>query len=166
MFISIRSILFPTDFSDTAKEAQQYAMALADRFGAELHLLHVVPLVMPYADVSTSWAMPDVDMQPQVEAAEKRLALELGPQWAEERRTVHTVVVGYVVEEIVKYSKDRNIDMIVIGTHGRTKLSHLLLGSVAEKLVRLATCPVLSVHPKGHPFAIDVTAEPPAPSRS
>ena len=159
MFVSIRRILFPTDFSEPAKAAQKYAMALADRFGAELHLLHVVvPVVaMPLPDSTTAWTLSAADLKWQVDAAEKRLLQELGPDWAEERRTMHTAVVGYAVEEIVKYAKEHEIGMIVLGTHGRTGLSHLLLGSVAEKLVRLATCPVLTVHPQGHPFLIDDT---------
>ena len=160
MFVSIRRILFPTDFSEPAKEAQKYAMALADRFGAELHLLHVVPEVaMPLPDSTTSWTLPAADLKLQVEAAERQLLHDLGPDWAEERRTVQTAVVGNAVEEIVKYAKEHEIGLIVIGTHGRTGLSHLLLGSVAEKLVRLATCPVLTVHPQGHQFLSDVAAE-------
>jgi nucleotide-binding universal stress UspA family protein len=156
MFVSIRRILFPTDFSEPAKEAQKYAMALADRFGAELHLLHVIPeVVIPFPDSTTAWTLPPAEMQLQVHAAEQRLVEELGPDWAEERRTRHAAVVGNAVEEIVRYASENEIGMIVIGTHGRTGLSRLLLGSVAEKLVRLATCPVLTVHPQGHQFLID-----------
>ncbi len=58
MKISLSRILFPTDFSDASKEAEAYAVALADRFGAELHLLHVVSQVMPYTDASSTWVMP------------------------------------------------------------------------------------------------------------
>ena len=167
MFVSIRRILFPTDFSEPARKAQKYAMALADRFGAELHLLHVVPEVaMPLPDSTTAWTLPPADLKLVVEAAEKQLLEELGPDWAEERRTVHTAVVGNAVEEIVKYANEHEIGMIVIGTHGRTGLAHLLLGSVAEKLVRLATCPVLTVHPQGHQFLIDDTTSRPAPAQT
>ena len=158
MNVSIRRILFPTDFSAPAKEAQKYAMAFADRFGAELHLMHVVPdIAMPLPDSTTSWTLPAADMKLQVEAAEKQLSLELGPEWIERHRVVCKAVVGFAVEEIVEYAKKHDIELIVIGTHGRTGLSHLLLGSVAEKLVRLATCPVLTVHPQGHQFLIDDT---------
>ena len=164
MFVSIRRILFPTDFSEPARKAQKYAMALADVFGAELHLLHVVPFaVMPFPDSSTEWALPADDLKSQVAAAEQHLAKELGPDWPEERHTVHSAVVGFAVDEIVKYAHNHEIGMIVIGTHGRTGLSHLLLGSVAEKLVRLATCPVLTVHPQGHQFLIDDRTSRPAP---
>ncbi len=157
MIVSIRRILFPTDFSEPAAEAQQYAMALADRFGAELHLLHVVvPPVVPFPDSPTSWTMPESGLKEQVLSAEQRLAKEIG-SWAEERRTVSTVKVGFAVEEIVEYARDCTIDLIVVGTHGLKGISHLLMGSVAEKLVRIATCPVLTVHPQGHQFLIDAS---------
>ena len=165
MFVSIRRILFPTDFSEPAKQAQQYALALADRFGAELHLLHVFPeVILPLPDAATSWTPPEAELRKHVEETNDRLLQVLGPQWAEQHCTVRTTKFGYAVDEIVKYVKEHGIDLIVIGTHGRTGLSHLLLGSVAEKLVRLATCPVLTVHPQGHQFLIDDTTSRPAPA--
>ena len=84
----------------------------------------------------------------QVEAAEKQLQVDLGPA----STAIRHVTIGFPIEEIMKYAGEHDIDLIVVGTHGHTGLSHLLLGSVAEKLVRLATCPVLTVHPKGHQF--------------
>lgn len=160
---SIHRILFPTDFSEPAKHAQKYAMAFADRFGAELHLLHVVPVnPMPFPDNASSWTLATTDQQWQVEATEKHLLQVLEPDWSQSHRTVRAAVIGIAVEEIMKYATQHQIDLIVIGTHGRTGLSHLLLGSVAEKLVRLATCPVLSVHPQGHQFVIDDTTRRPA----
>jgi universal stress protein A len=160
MLIGIRRILFPTDFSETARQAQQYAMALTERFGAELHLLHIVPeITMPLPDSATSWTQPEADLSLQVEAAQGCLVKELSEKWAADHRTKHTAVAGFAVDEIVKYAKEYKIDLIVVGTHGHTGLSHLLLGSVAEKIVRLATCPVLTVHPKGHQFLTDITTE-------
>jgi nucleotide-binding universal stress UspA family protein len=88
-------------------------------------------------------------MKAQLETAEKQLQQELGTLMA-----TKCVVMGFPIEEITKYSSEHAIDMIVVGTHGHTGLAHLLLGSVAEKLVRLSTCPVLTVHPKGHPFLV------------
>ena len=149
MAVDVRRILFPTDFSDSAHSAQQYAKLLAEQFGAELHLLHVVSkLTMPLADSLRS--MTDAEQQLHIQQANIRLPDEVGLRWSKEHRTVCAVKVGNTVEEIMKYSKECEIDLIVIGTHGMTGLSRLLLGSVAEKLVRLATCPVLTVHPEGH----------------
>lgn len=155
MTIAIRRILFPTDFSDAAKEAQAYATALADRFGAELHLLHVIPIVMPYADASSSWVTPENITQSQVEAAEKKLLDQLDSQWSRKHCAKCATVVGFAVDEILNYAKNQEIDLIVVGTHGHSWISHVLIGSVTEKLVRLAKCPVLTVHPKGRQFLMD-----------
>ena len=151
MAVDVRRILFPTDFSDSARSAQQYAKLLAEQFGAELHLLHVVSeLTMPLAD--SLWSMTDAEQQLHIQQANIRLPDEVGLRWSKEHRTVCAVKVGNTVEEIMKYSKECEIDLIVIGTHGMTGLSRLLLGSVAEKLVRLATCPVLTAHPAESPI--------------
>lgn len=147
MVISIRRILFPTDFSDAAREAQQYAVAVAERWDAELHLLHVVPAVVPYPDAAspfTSEAEPIL----MVEVAEKQLNHELDAEWCKNHHYQMATVVGSAVEEILSYATENEIDLIVLGTHGRTGLSRLLIGSVAEKVVRLAKCPVLTVHPQ------------------
>ena len=157
MIVNIRRILFPTDFSDPAREAQQYAVALADRMGAELHLLHVVvPPRIPFPDSSTSWTMPDTGLKPQIEEAERRLSQMVG-SIAEGLRVVTKVTTGPAVEEIVNYGTDHEIDLMIVGTHGLTGISHLLIGSVAEKLVRVASCPVLTVRPEGHQFLLDAS---------
>ena len=150
MKISIRRILFPTDFSAPAKEAQLYAMSLADRFSAELHLLHVVPLVVPYPDASFPWVVPENEMQLQVEAASRHLAKELDATWVKEHVVVYKAVMGLAVDEILGYVKEHDVDLLVVGTHGHSGLARLLIGSV-----RTATCPVLTVHPTGHQFLID-----------
>jgi nucleotide-binding universal stress UspA family protein len=156
MMISIRRILFPTDFSDASKEAELCAMALADRFGAELHLLHVVPQVMPYSDASSNWITPDNETQAQFEAAERQLLERvLDPEWAAGHRVIRSTVVGFAVDQILAYAAKNEIDLIVVGTHGYSWLAHALIGSVAEKLVRMANCPVLTVHPQGRQFVTD-----------
>ncbi|WP_373651316.1 universal stress protein [Schlesneria sp. DSM 10557] len=159
MKIAIRRILFPTDFSAPAKEAQLYAMSLADRFGAELHLLHVVPLVIPYPDASFPWVVPEKEMQLQVDAAQQHLVKELDPEWAKDHTVVYKAVMGLAVDEILGYVKEHEIDLIVVGTHGHSGLARMLIGSVAEKLVRTSSCPVLTVHPTGHQFVIESPEE-------
>jgi universal stress protein A len=155
MVISLRRILFPTDFSHASKEAEAYAVALADRFGAELHLLHVVSQVMPYSDASSTWVMPDRETQAQLEAAEKQLLARVASsECSAETRVLRTTVVGFPVDQILAYATKYDIDLIVVGTHGHSWLAHALIGSVAEKLVRMATCPVLTVHPTGRQFVV------------
>lgn len=154
MMISINRILFPTDFSASAKKAQQYAVALSERFGSELHLIHVVPPMIPYPDAASPYLLPMEDNQKQVELADQHLRRELEPAWVTRHNPKFVTVSGFAVDEILKYANETNVDLIVVGTHGHTGLSRMLIGSVAEKIVRTASCPVLTVHPKGHQFVI------------
>lgn len=162
MDCTIRRILFPTDFSEPAKYAQGYATELARQFSADLHLLHVLPeLTLPLPDSPDSWTTPDFALKSHLDAARQQLAQGLPADLLGGERVIQIATVGIAVQEIVKYATDHEIDLIVVGTHGRTGLVHLLLGSVAEKVVRLAPCPVLTVHPKGHQFLRDdATAQP------
>jgi nucleotide-binding universal stress UspA family protein len=87
-------------------------------------------------------------------AAEKALAGVLDPQWAAGRKVVHAVVEGSPKVEIIPYARTHEIDVIVLATHGRTDLAHVLIGSIAESVVRTAPCPVLNVRPEGHQFVM------------
>ena len=78
--------------------------------------------------------------------------------WSQQHVVVHSTVMGLAVDEILSYAKEQEIDLLVVGTHGHTGLSRLLIGSVAEKLVRISLCPVLTVHPKGHQFLVNEEA--------
>lgn len=148
MFATIQRILVPTDFSEPAHEAQKYAMAFAEKFGAELHLLHIVaPLPLPSTYAGQVSYLPDVDMACLLESGKAQLAKEVDHDWFRNHPTVQAVELGFAADEIVRYAKHHKIDLIVMGTHGRTGLSHLILGSVAEKIVRVSECPVLTVHP-------------------
>jgi nucleotide-binding universal stress UspA family protein len=153
MTVSIERILFVTDFSEPARFAQRYAVELADKFGAGLHAFHAVSdeVLVPAPDLAAQW------LRDELQRAGKQLATELGPT-----RATLEVRPGNPVQEILRYAGEQNIDLIVIGTHGHTGLSRLLLGSVAEKIVRLATCPVLTVHPSGHQFVLGQPLKQPA----
>ena len=151
----IRRILIPTDFSPPARQAEHYAVALAEKFEAELHVLHVVEdPALPVHGSRYSWAVPDDILPRLLEKAEHnlKLAVPTADMKLIEQRLVRKIQVGHPVHSIIEYATGHEIDLIVIGTHGRSGLSHLLLGSSAEKLVRSATCPVLTVHPDGHQF--------------
>ena len=150
MDISIRQILLSTDFSPPAQRAQSYAVKLAEQFGAELHIIHVVEdPALPVHGSRYSWAVPDDVLPRMLEKAEVELAQLLSEDDLEmvNQKVVRLVKVGHPVTTMVDYASQQKIDLIVAGTHGRSGFSHMLLGSVAEKLVRLATCPVLTVHP-------------------
>jgi nucleotide-binding universal stress UspA family protein len=142
--IAVKKILVPTDFSECSAAAVSYGRAMASVFGATLHLLHVVqdPYTQPWA--AEAFPAPLGDLLEQWEQqAETRLKEQI-PE-AELGNAVIVTVIGSPFYEIVRYADEQKIDLIVIGTHGRGPLGHMLLGSVAEKVVRKAPCPVLTV---------------------
>jgi nucleotide-binding universal stress UspA family protein len=154
MTIRLQKILLPTDFSSYSAAATPYASELAMKFDAELHLLHTLelhPASMPgYAEILT---IPQYFSEYRA-AAEKNLASVLDPKWSVGRRVVQAVIEGSPKVEIVQYARKQNIDLIVLATHGRSGLAHLIMGSVAETVVRTAPCPVLTVRPEGHQFVM------------
>ena len=123
---TIRQILFPTDFSEASAVAGRAAADLARQLGARLHVLHVVP--------------PVTDPTPAPKAL-RAVVDSLGPGLS----LVSEVASGLAARQIVAYARRTGIDLIVVGTHGRTGVSHVLLGSVAEAVVRRARCLVLTV---------------------
>lgn len=152
--ITLNKILVPTDFSDFSKPALQYGCAMAARFDAELHLLHVVPdpaMLIPEAAAFSVEAMQGQTDQLTVDA-NAALAKMPGDGWENSRPVVRAVRVGTAFMEIIDYARKEDIDLIVIGTHGRSGLMHVLMGSVAERIVRKSPCPVLTVKPEGHQF--------------
>ncbi|MFN9719822.1 MAG: universal stress protein [Planctomycetota bacterium] len=154
--ITLNKILVPTDFSDFSKPALQYGCAMAARFGAELHLLHVVPdpaMLIPEAAAFSVEAMQSQTEQLTIDA-NATLDKMPGDGWENGRPVVRAVRVGTAFLEIIDYAKKEEIDLIVIGTHGRSGLMHVLMGSVAERIVRKSPCPVLTVKPEGHQFVM------------
>ncbi len=147
--IDIKKILFATDFSHCAKSAQEYAVGFAGQFHAELHVLHVLPdLGLLGIDPGMALSLPANYVVDLKNDAQKSID-KLFPEAAQQGQTVvRSVRMGNPYLEIVKYAEENQIDLIVIGTHGRGALLHLLLGSVAEKVVRKAGCPALTVRPK------------------
>ena len=153
--IELKRILVPTDFSETSEVAVKYARALADAFHASLNLVHVVedPLVHGWTSVDFN---PDLPSYREVlaKAAQQRLDKMFT---GAERERYHAQLVtkfGSPFYEIVRYAKDEEIDLIVMGTHGRGPVAHMLMGGVAEKVVRKAPCPVLTVRHPEHEFVM------------
>ena len=154
MAIAIKRILLPTDLSSYSAAATQYACELATKFDAELHLLHTLEVHLAATpNFGMGLALPK-HLHESRAAAEKSLASVLDPQWSVGRKIVHAVVEGSPKVEIVRYARTQEIDLIVLATHGRSGLAHILIGSVAESVVRTAPCPVLTVRPEGHQFVM------------
>jgi nucleotide-binding universal stress UspA family protein len=144
--IEISSILAPTDFSAHSARAVRYACQLAERLNAPLHLLHVLSEIVPAGP--DPLLMPVMPPQFYKENEERALAtLEHLPDstWESPPTVIRSVRWGSPVDSIVSYAIDHKIGMVVIATHGRTGLSHVILGSVAEHIVRDAPCPVLTI---------------------
>ena len=149
--VDLLRILVPMDFSEASKEAAKYAFSLADRYGAELHAVHVVEDIAPsLPEAARHMASFPEDYTAQArELAEKQLAAELPSDLAGGREVVQVIKVGAPLVHILDYAAENNVDLIVMGTHGRTGLSRFLIGSVAERVVRHAPCPVLIIRPSG-----------------
>jgi universal stress protein A len=147
---TIRRILVPVDFSECAQKALAYAVPFAQQFGAELILLHVVPANYPVGE----FGMIDVAfMEKELRVtAEKQIATLIGQRIPKEVVAKSQVRVGRPVSEIVQLARQEQADLIILSTHGHTGFKHVLLGSVAENVIRYASCPVLVVREHEHEF--------------
>jgi nucleotide-binding universal stress UspA family protein len=148
-FLETRRILVPVDFSDAARPVAEYARDMARDRGATVTLLHVVGVpVAPFDPAYGVAADPKVLLDLQA-AAEKGLE-DLAALVRQGGVPVETrVVTGAPSREIVRVAREIRADLVVIGTHGRTGLRHVFLGSVAENVVRLCPCPVLTLRLRG-----------------
>jgi nucleotide-binding universal stress UspA family protein len=146
--IPLKTILVPVDFSDDSARALKYAVELAQQYQAKIHLLHCYPIhiggIAPYGMV-----VPESFERDCRDAAVKHLGEWEQKTAAEGVEVEATVTPTFACEAIVKQAEDIGADMIVMGTRGLTGLKHVLLGSVAERTIRTAPCPVLTVRATG-----------------
>lgn len=145
---NIKNILLPTDFSNTSMTAADYAVELANQYNAKLHVLNVLEKTPPILairslDVSREKIIESIDADAKEHLAECVKKIKK----IKDVEIAAAVQKGIDYEEIIKYSKDKKIDVIVIATHGRTGILHTLLGSVAEKVIRYSKIPVLVITP-------------------
>ena len=141
--LTLTHILVPTDFSDTSEEAIRYGVALAKQYTAKLHVLHVMEKAP--AEVPGNPEFPLALFETMRDAAWKQLRRVLTESEIKEFGAEFDTRIGSPHAEIIRYAKDKDIDVIVMGTHGRGFVAHVLMGSVAEHVVRAAPCPVLTV---------------------
>lgn len=141
-------ILVPTDFSGPSDAALDCARLLALRFGATIHLLHVLedPQVEGPFGSEVFVSEPAEARAVRLKDARERLGHRVSAYDRDHKRVTTEVLFGAVARRIVHYADDNGFDLIVMGTHGRTGIAHLLMGSVAERVVRSAACPVITVH--------------------
>lgn len=137
--MNIKRIAVPVDFSENCHEALRAGCDLAATYGAELHLVHVEE---PWIAVAMASSEPYPTKR--LDAALAEVSVPAAPGIAVQR----SVRIGETVKELLKFLAEKEIDLVVMGSHGRTGLSHVLLGSIAEAIVRRAPCPVLIVRPR------------------
>jgi nucleotide-binding universal stress UspA family protein len=141
--VKIRRILVPVDFSEQSDAALEYAIGLASPLGATVVLIHAVePIYFAGAMYGGVYGGP-IAME-QVRAAEGSMANLVASLQRRKVAVRGSVVSGIPQTAIIEAAKSKKADLIVMGTHGRTGLGHLLIGSVAEKIIRSAECPVLT----------------------
>src|SRR5262245_30092036 len=150
MAMDIRHILAPTDFSDYSKKALSDTLELAPTFGAKLSLLHVIEPSPYLGEFIPPGVGADLlgDLERQASA---ELAQVLPDTQGATVEVTRAVALGSPPQKIVETAEAAHVDLIVMATHGRTGLSHLLIGSVAERVVRTAPCPVLTIRPAAAP---------------
>jgi nucleotide-binding universal stress UspA family protein len=142
IMIALKRILIPTDFGETSEAALSYGIALARVFKSQIYLLHVPEDPGAAAEAEYPFGLFDT-MQ---SAAHDRLGHLLTGGEVGELKPECAMRLGKPSEEIVRYAAEHEIDLIVMGTHGREGIARALIGSVAETVVRRASCPVLTLH--------------------
>jgi nucleotide-binding universal stress UspA family protein len=150
--IKLKKVLVPTDFSESARHALTYGISFAREYEAELTLLHVVEnLTVGYA--SDLFPVPMAEVFQEISGYAKAELAKLGTEARAKNVTVEEVVVqGKPSAEIVRFARETEVDMIVLGTHGKGVLDQALFGSTTERVVRRAPCPVLTVRLAEHEF--------------
>jgi universal stress protein A len=154
--IKLERILFPFDFSDLSLQALTYARSFAESYHAELHIIHVVDEAYQYWMAMGPNSLP-VGPPPEelLAASAQELEKFIQEHLADSRLVIkRKVLIGRPFMEIIRYARESTIDLIVLGTHGRSALKYALLGSVAEKVVRKAPCPVLTIRHPEHGFVM------------
>jgi nucleotide-binding universal stress UspA family protein len=150
----IKNVLFPTDCSERSKNVLHYAIEVAHKFNAKITLLHVIGDITLYGG-STDYLSP-MNYEHMIDDYETYSKKHLEEFWESAKDPGVEVelvqVVGDPFKEIIQFAKDKKMDLIVISTHGRTGLQHIMLGSVAEKVVRYSPIPVMTVRDKAHTY--------------
>jgi nucleotide-binding universal stress UspA family protein len=149
MLMNIHTILVPTDFSEYSDKAFSWALEMAEKWDAKLTLLHIVPTPNYPPMMIADGGFNPVDFESSLVADAEKQAKEMASRVDRPDISIETkVLVGSAFHDICKIAEQDKSDLIVMGSHGRTGLSHVFLGSVAERVVRHAPCPVLVVGKK------------------
>ena len=148
---AVNSILVPMDFSAGSKRALAYAIQLAEPFGASLHLIHVLEDSFAMAGYLEMYALPGDYMEAVARQAAAELEAQLTPEQKARYSAALVVRIGRPANEILGYLAEHpEIDVVVMATAGRGAVARFMMGSVTDRIVRAAPCPVLTMHPQDH----------------
>jgi len=146
--VSVNHILLPFDFSIHSKNALRYAVLMAKEFDASLHLVYVVEPTLYPADLGFGQVvLPEVE-DDLVEEGEKQLLSIIKDHIGKDVQATSVVRRGKPHQEILQEAEERKIDLIIVPTHGHTGVEHILFGSTAERIIRNAKCPVMTLRPE------------------
>lgn len=149
--INIKNILCPIDYSVYSERALNYAIEFAEKYQAKLYLVHVLDIRLYDINDPDLYNVNIIDEET-IRKLRERLLKSVNEDTKGRISVEALVIQGVPFAEIIKASKEYKIDLIVLGTHGRTGISHAIMGSVAEKVVRKAPCPVLTIRHPEHDF--------------
>jgi nucleotide-binding universal stress UspA family protein len=153
--LTLKTVLVPTDFSEASESALRYGKAMAEAFGASLHVVHVMEDLLAHAWAAEVYVSSMPQLRDEIEKeSRQRLDTLLTDAERATLRAETALLAGNPFLEIIRYAKAHGVDLIVMGTHGRGPIAHMLLGSVAEKVVRKSPCPVLTVREAQHEFVM------------
>lgn len=142
----IKKILCAVDFSELSSQVADYAKTLAKPFGSEIHVLYIAPTLAQYVGLQVAPTSIENFVNEIITGAENTMKKFLQENLSEVNAQGH-VFTGYAAEEILNFAANEQIDMIIMGTHGRKGIDRILFGSVAEKVVKTANVPVLTLRP-------------------
>ena len=142
-----KKILFPVDLSEVSAKIAPYVSHVVEKFEAEIYLLFVVRQFRYYADAYIDAETVQDFESKAVAGAEDKIDAFAETHFKGNSACMTKIVLGDAAEEILKYVKDEKIDLVIMGTHGRKGLDRILFGSVAERVIKTATVPVMSINP-------------------
>ncbi len=146
--VDIKKILCAVDFSEHSDVVAEYARTLAAKLDAKILCLYVAPSLSEYLGFHVPPSSIENFVGEIVTGADKTMA-EFVDEHFKDISCDGKVLTGYAAEEILEAAKTEKVDLLIMGTHGRKGIDRILFGSVAEKVVKSAVCPVLTIHPKG-----------------
>ncbi|MDR2504346.1 MAG: universal stress protein [Deltaproteobacteria bacterium] len=157
--VNIKKILTAVDLSPQSADVAEYAVCLARSLGAEILAIYIAPSLGHYVGFHVPTSSIENFVGEVVNGAEKSME-EFVKEKFQGVKAQGKVISGYAAEEIINQAKENNVDLIVMGTHGRAGLDRILFGSVAEKVVKNSNVPVLTIRPEGLAAAAPSAAKP------